>query len=313
MGKIFKTSGQGAYAFVIGLCSGYPIGAKTVCELKNEGYLEKNEAQRLLGFCNNSGPLFILGTVGSAMLLNEKIGFLLLLLHFLSAFLTGLMLRAFSKNAFSYNIKKSSFKKALKEIIIFRQKNKKPIGEIMAISVKASMETLLQIGGFIILFSVLGGILSPLFDFFSLNPALKGFFMGILEITNGCSLLANNPDPFKISLIIGLISWGGFSIHAQSLAIIAKTDLNPLYYILCKAFQGLIAFLLSLSLTPAITKIMLAKQSFNPQNTSALDTLKASSLSFLWAILGLIGIALISGAFGKILNKKNNYILKYKK
>lgn len=303
MEKLFKTSGQGAYAFAVGLCSGYPIGAKTVCELRSEKLLVKNDAQRLLGFCNNSGPLFILGTVASAMLLNEKIGFLLLFIHILSATLTGLFLRLFSKNNPSAYPNKSGFKAAVKELLIYRQKNKRPIGEIMSRAVKTSMETILQIGGFIILFSVLGGIISPIFDYFSLDRDIKGFFMGIIEITNGCAILADNPTTLKISLMIGLISWGGFSIHAQSLAIITKTDLNPLYYILCKAFQGLNAFLLSLLLSPLINKIMATKESFNPQTPTNLEILKTSSFNFLWIIMGLLGIALVSGIFGKALNK----------
>ncbi len=65
--------GIGAYAFVMGIISGYPVGAKIVTEFKNNGECSKAEAERLLSFTNNSGPLFIIGTVGIAMFGNTLI------------------------------------------------------------------------------------------------------------------------------------------------------------------------------------------------------------------------------------------------
>ena len=61
--KIFNVPGEGAIAFVMGIISGYPTGAKIVCNLKKDGICNKEEAERLIAFTNNSGPLFILGTV----------------------------------------------------------------------------------------------------------------------------------------------------------------------------------------------------------------------------------------------------------
>ena len=61
--KLFNVPGQGAIALIMGIISGYPVGAKIVCDLKKRNICTKEEAERLLAFTNNSGPLFILGTV----------------------------------------------------------------------------------------------------------------------------------------------------------------------------------------------------------------------------------------------------------
>ena len=53
----------GSFPFIMGIISGYPVGAKIVCNMRSEGKLSKVEAERLLSFTNNSGPLFIIGTV----------------------------------------------------------------------------------------------------------------------------------------------------------------------------------------------------------------------------------------------------------
>lgn len=64
MRPIFNIPGEGAYAFLIGLISGYPVGAKIVTKLRQDGLCSKSEGERMLAFSNNSGPLFIVGTVG---------------------------------------------------------------------------------------------------------------------------------------------------------------------------------------------------------------------------------------------------------
>ena len=72
MQKIFNVSGNGAFPLILGMFSGYPIGAKITCELKEKGKISKIEAQRLISFTNNSGPLFIIGTVGPVYYTNLR-------------------------------------------------------------------------------------------------------------------------------------------------------------------------------------------------------------------------------------------------
>ena len=63
MSPLFNVPGESAYAFILGLISGYPVGAKIVTDLRNRNLCSKDEGERMLAFTNNSGPLFIIGTV----------------------------------------------------------------------------------------------------------------------------------------------------------------------------------------------------------------------------------------------------------
>ena len=63
MRPLFNVPGEGAFPLVIGIISGYPVGAKIVTSLRKENIFTKSEAERLITFTNNSGPLFIIGTV----------------------------------------------------------------------------------------------------------------------------------------------------------------------------------------------------------------------------------------------------------
>ena len=67
MKPFFNIRGEGAFAFIMGIISGYPVGAKIACNFRESNICSKEECERLLAFTNNSSPLFILGTVGIKM------------------------------------------------------------------------------------------------------------------------------------------------------------------------------------------------------------------------------------------------------
>ena len=216
--KIFKISGNGAFPIVCGMLSGYPLGAKLTCDLYNENKISKSEAQRILCFSNNSGPIFIIGTIGTQMLNNSALGYKLLAIHIFSAITLGMLLGIVSKK----DNKKCIYHKSL----------------------------IKPIGGYIVFFSILYTLLSKTQVISFLSKPLcilgmdqytsKGIISGLLEITNGCSIISksnSNILPF-ISMII---AWGGFSIHAQSMSFIAKTDLSAKKYILAKFVHSIIA------------------------------------------------------------------------
>lgn len=69
MRPLFNVPGEGAFPFIMGIISGYPIGAKIVSDFKDNNICTPIECERLLAFTNNSGPLFIVGTVRSLTLL----------------------------------------------------------------------------------------------------------------------------------------------------------------------------------------------------------------------------------------------------
>ena len=100
MKPLFNVNENGSAAFVLGIISGYPLGAITACNLYESSYLSKSEAERLLAFCNNSGPLFIMGAVGSAIYSNPGIGIILYAAHIISALLVGISFRFYEKDKF---------------------------------------------------------------------------------------------------------------------------------------------------------------------------------------------------------------------
>jgi len=105
MRPFFNVPGSASFALAMGIASGYPVGAKITSDLRSNGTLTKAEAERLLAFTNNSGPLFIIGAVGTTMYNSTAIGLLLFVCHFAACITVGLLFRFYKRSG--HNVQKS--------------------------------------------------------------------------------------------------------------------------------------------------------------------------------------------------------------
>lgn len=201
MKPIFNISGEGAFCFIMGLISGYPVGAKIACNFRKNNICSKEECERLLSFTNNSGPLFIVGTVGVLMYKNTTIGLLLLVTHILASITVGIIFRFWKKNKHSEDFYTSSIEKTNSK----RNVSFSNLGEVLAQSITSSISTILLIGGFIVIFASIISILkssgilnifttmlTPLFDRLNISSSfISPLLTGFLEITSGISAISN--------------------------------------------------------------------------------------------------------------------------
>lgn len=255
---LFKVPGEGSYAYAMSITSGYPVGAKIVSELRKDKVVTNIEAQRILSFSSTSGPLFMIGAVSIGMFKNPDLGPLIAISHYISALTIGFIFRFYSPDKpKNYNREFKGFKCAFNEMIYNYKKQKKPLGLILSDSVNKSFNTIIMIGGFIILFSVF----IELFSISSLNNYLSNFvrkilpsvynenltnslISGFIEMTIGCKKIASlNSVNYvvKVALTSLIIGWSGLSIHSQVLSLIAKTDIKISIYILSKVLHGFLA------------------------------------------------------------------------
>ena len=93
MRPIFNVPGAASFALIMGIISGYPTGAKIVSDFKKEGICSDIECERLIAFTNNSGPLFIISTVGISFLGDTRTGILLFITHILACLSVGFLFR----------------------------------------------------------------------------------------------------------------------------------------------------------------------------------------------------------------------------
>lgn len=252
MKPIFNVRGEGSFAFIMGIISGYPIGARIAANFRENNICSKEECERLLSFTNNSGPLFILGSVGISMFGNSTIGFLLLITHLLASLTVGIIFRFWKYNAKYVSISNCSYINS-KDNISFSN-----LGGIIGTSISNSINIILLIGGFVVLFSViisvlqtsqlldiLSNFIKPIFNLLNIPTEFgNGIISGILELTNGLNIICNIPSKkLSINIITAsfLLGLGGFSILLQVWSTIAKTDLSIKPYIIGKLLQACIS------------------------------------------------------------------------
>ena len=254
MKPIFNIRGEGSFAFIMGIISGYPMGAKIASNFRKNNICSKEECERLLSFTNNSGPLFIIGTVGILMFRNTTIGILLFITHILACFTVGFIFRFWKRNKVSNVYSNSSFKQS-KKYASFSN-----LGEVLSESITSSISTILLIGGFVVIFSSVISILqssgilnflefliSPVFNFFNIDTSfINGFLTGVIEITNGINVISSIPcKKLSLNIIFSafLLGLGGICVFLQVWSITSKTDLSIKPYIYGKLLHGLFAAL----------------------------------------------------------------------
>ncbi len=251
MKPLFNIRGEGSFAFIMGIISGYPVGAKIASEFRKNNICSKEECERLLSFSNNSGPLFIIGTVGILMYGSTIIGLLLFITHILAGITVGIIFRFWKRNTKS-NLSTSS-RKIQNNNISFSN-----LGEVLSNSITNSISTIFLIGGFVVIFScvisilkasgilnILTSFISPVFNTFNIDTSfVSPLICGFLEITNGINSISQIAcKKLSINLILTafLLGFGGLSVFLQVLSITSKTDLSIKPYIYGKLLQGIIA------------------------------------------------------------------------
>jgi len=291
MRGVFRLPGSGGFAVAMGLVSGYPIGAKIVCEMRTGGVLNKNEAQRLLGFVNNAGPLFILGAVAVGMFGSAQLGYLLLVGHYTGAVALGLLLRIFAG--------KRGRETPVKPVFAVNQ----PFGQILGVAVKNAMETMVLVGGFIVLFSVISALIMHIAG----DVLAGGQFAvaGVFEMTGGLGLLSENAVTRHVAAAAGaILGFGGLSILFQALSFVGKTDLSPTLYVLCKIAHGVLAGAATFLLYPFFARSIetAVQPAFAPSATRVLIN---SSTIFVATIAVLLAICSVIFIIGKFRSKRN--------
>lgn len=238
---LFGVSGAGGTAFVMGLCGGYPLGAAYIADMYSCGSVSRDEGERLLGFCNNSGPAFLIGAIGTGLFGSVKAGLYLYGVHILSAALTGIIIgRGHAEDdAPCLPPAAPAFSLAFTE------------------TVKQAVVSVLNVCGYVICFTVLVGLLDA-DGFFSLIVGqlswlsgtelhwVRSFLTGILELGSGVGQMRGlSLHPINLALAAFLVGWGGISVHYQTMAQLAGTGLAGKYHfagrLMCGSFGAVLA------------------------------------------------------------------------
>lgn len=315
MAPLFRVGGACAGAFLLGIVGGYPVGARTAIALYESGQCSRDEAERLMSFCNNSGPAFILGVVGAGIFSSSAAGLWLYGAHVAASILVGLLFRFYGKGTVTV----SEFSPAHSADI--------SVSELFIRAVKDAFSSAMNICAFVIFFTVvirllfLTGIITRLASILVLllgnlglhQDMAESLLSGAIEMTSGVWSLRDMAASLgnRLCMAAFILGWAGLSVHCQVLSFIGKSGLSTRTYFFGKLLHGILSavlvFLLSrrLGWNHSVSAILagqvttIAHLSFGRALTVSLGAALG-----LWILLSLLSIpAAIKSAF---LRRKNH-------
>lgn len=242
MAPLFRVNGTCAAALALGFLGGYPVGARTAISLYQNGQCTKTEAERMLAFCNNCGPAFILGAVGAGIFGSGQMGLLLYFGHLLASLLVGILFRFYRpQDAPRLGRRLGAQFQATSFSVAFTQ------------SITGALRSLLNICAFILFFTVairmltlsgllptLGGLLACILSPLGLSQTwAERLLTGLLELSSGVASLTQGTMGGRLSMAAFMLGWAGVSVHCQVLAFLGDSGLSLRTYVVGKFLHGL--------------------------------------------------------------------------
>lgn len=236
--QLFGTSEEGSFAVLTGFLCGYPMGAKTTADLIRSGHITQAEGTYLLSFCNNTSIGFIMNYIFFNILQRKDLAIPGLFILLVSPVLASIFFRIFYYHKYhlrTFQSPKSQAGASHSCSIKF---------DLLDTCIMDSFETITNIGGYIIFFSILLSLLQES----SILPPCAKLFLPALEMTNGILLLTKMfpSSDFLFPAVCALTSFGGICAAAQTNCMIRDSGLRIVPYLIEKLITALVTSLLCL-------------------------------------------------------------------
>lgn len=210
---LFKIRNDHFSIFILSLIGGYPVGAKLIGNAVQQNNMTKETAEKMLCYCINCSPAFLISAVGVSIFSNIKIGLMLYAAQVITCIIIGIICGLTSPKTKSQNINNSNVKSKSKSLSV-----------LVVCSVNDSVKALCIVCGFIVAFSSIMPLLSLLLE--NTNQSISLIFQGLLEVTTGCNNLKgfNLADPIILSALF--TSFGSICVYLQMLAMLNGTGIK---------------------------------------------------------------------------------------
>ncbi len=228
--RIFGLSVQGAYVMFCGMLCGYPLGARLCADFKERGAITDREADYLFAICNHPSPMFLLGYV------TGQIPFAVSpVLLFTCLYLPILPLSVAARRVYRPDVPLSGGIVSCASVPGSGSKEA-PKPPCLEEIIHSTCETMVLIGGYIMLFSILAAWVQHI-SF--LSPPLKILLIGAAEITTGVNqICAGLPSAWVLPAVTAAVAFGGFSGIFQTKSVTKNAGLSIRHYVLWKILHA---------------------------------------------------------------------------
>ena len=239
--RIFGLSVPGGYILLCGLICGYPLGARLCADFSSRGVISRSEARYLLSICNHPSPMFLLGYVKSQLPATVSPVLLLTCLY-----LPVLPLSLMSGYFYQFRTRKNAT--AAQDTYASQSiptAQGEPAARLTLDEILMSAcETMVIIGGYIMLFSILASWIGQLTF---LSARAQALLCGIAEITTGVHQICMTwPAKDCLLPVIGIVAFGGCSGIFQTRSVLRASKnagLSIRHYLVWKAVHAMLSCL----------------------------------------------------------------------
>ena len=295
---VFQLPPEAGSALLMSFIGGYPVGAKTIAALLEQGRMDERTARKMLCFCINAGPAFVIGTVGTALYSSAAIGACLLAAHLLASVLVGFFI--------STGMEKGQLTAAKPRYL--------PLGTALVRSVTGAAQSMLGICAFVITFSAIGALLRHTgvmpwlctalvkgLPFGFGTPFYNALLGGMLEVTSGCITAASLGGETAFILPAFLLSFGGFSVLFQAASAFEKLPMSFLLLLFSRLANACMAACLACPLY----RYFIAELSMSASYAQPVIYATPKSLLMALCLIRMCSIVLLSAVINGISTKNH--------
>lgn len=230
--RFLGLSPMGIYALCMGQLCGYPAGAKITADLFMRNQISKKEANYLLMIANQASPAFLASYLTVYTLENPALLIPVFCIFYGAALISACIIHFLPQ------------KQRMTNAQIACAEAKQSLMQLIDYSIVDGFSTMVRVGGYVILFSILSAFAVKLFSW---TGNLKYLLSSILEMTNGLDLLKSAPYPIHMKWLaaMGCTAFGGFSTMAQIKGMLIGTPLSIKPYIIGKCIYTVVVLLIS--------------------------------------------------------------------
>ena len=228
-GKLLRLPGSAAGAVLLGALCGFPVGARSACELYERGEIGREDAERLIAVANNTGPAFVVEVIGAHYWGNRLFGLFLYAAQILSALLIGAVAAHLSHSSAAPDDVPPPAHKTVRSDLLTS----------LADAVSSSALSVIAVCGFIVFFAVVTAIGECLLRALHLD-FLTPFAAVFLEFSSGCAKAASLGGYTGAFLTGFAVGWSGISVFAQSKVFTAPNGIRLRRTALSKFVQGIL-------------------------------------------------------------------------
>ncbi len=229
---LFGLPGCCAAGIVVSFVGGYPAGAMVIAELVRSRQITPDDGRRMLRFCVNGGPGFVISAVGAELMNSAAFGGLLFGAQLLASMMLGVI---YAKR--KCRTAPSAAPAGLPRL---------SLPAVIARAVTAACQSLLSLCGFVVLFTAVSSLLNAM-GVLDNNPVLFALLSSVLEVNGGCVAAAKLPAvaPLLLGFAVG---FGGLSVHCQITDILHGTGVMSHSFFAARAAHGMLTAVLTVLL-----------------------------------------------------------------